>query len=151
MPKRDCFLRILVPEQKTALTSYLVLQSSLSIILFVYFLCGVFGCSIYYIVLMLNPHYMRVSRQGLEIEFISETILLRLLLSGLSGILIFLMIWASTLGFGSFLPSVYEGNANPSMHNFLIMPVLSGLFLSLFFDGARQILERFFSNKGVQK
>jgi len=147
MSQIDCFFRVIIPSQSNFLTSFLVLRNSQELIMAVYFLCGMFGCSIYFFVLMYKPGYMGIPKAYLENELKQNTVLMRFFLAGLTGVLSFLMIWAAANGLGSILPSAEGVKKNPSMQNFYIIPVLSGLFLSIFFDGARQILKRFFAKK----
>lgn len=148
MTTKDCFLFVGVPSQNNTLTSYLVLQKESTLIFIVYFFSGIFGAMIYYVVLLYKPEYVGIPYQRLASEFASRNFYLRLLLSGISGILIYLLIWATRTGLGPLLPSFRDEKSGPSMENFIIMPILSGLFLSLFFQGARSAFNRFFLKKG---
>ena len=145
MKKKDCFLRVGIPSQNNAVTSFLILQNDKSLIFFVYIFSGILGSAIYYIVLLYKPGYLGIPNKKLMDEFSINNFFLRILISGISGAIVFLIILAVSSGLGTLLPSLNEIKSNQNSENYIVIPVLTGLFLSIFFQGARSIIKRFFS------
>ncbi len=140
MKRSDCHIRVILPKKSWWPTWQLARMPDLFILAIIYASSGAVGSCLYFLLASYKPDLVRQQRVD---DYTVMVLGHRILIGGLSGILFLMILIAGGQGLALF---VFLSNLSPDLRyeHLLILPVLTGIFLNVFYKGLADAFEKLF-------
>ncbi len=147
----DSLFEIASKEQLNIIQHYLLNESVMTLILIIYVLYGLVGGFLFFILLAFNPRIVGIKPREIPKELKISRVALRLFLSGLIGVVFYLLLKLPQPILKSLIPAITsidkgKGNSTEIYESLKVIPLLAGILMVPFYQKILYFINKFFQS-----